>query len=313
MRRLVAASLPLGRPVDDGDAPLELVSMRNDAPRLLSATVLEGHALRTHPVPEGAGEAIAAFLDGTQRSTVVQFSGVVPIIVGVVAAVIRGRRGERLLTWRRAVVERRIYASRAQLGAAAWERLTRGAGELLCDVPFASDAEPHPFALRDAAVHAVQRHRELAEQALAHAWFDAEGGLLFVDGGISGTERMATSRRAVGVVKSHGTLYAQGAALECILGLPQGERSSVFRITSPKRTPVASWYLRLRDAAGHDPLWGLVRVECCERDVGDLSARADALSAAVLQETSPLALPDARWDRMVYGIRDCEELLRAVS
>jgi hypothetical protein len=26
----------------------------------------------------------------------------------------------------------------------------------------------------------------------------------------------------------------------------------------------------------------------------------------------PLALPDSRWDKMVYGVRDCEEFLRAV-
>ena len=25
-----------------------------------------------------------------------------------------------------------------------------------------------------------------------------------------------------------------------------------------------------------------------------------------------LALPDGRWDKMVYGIRDCEEFLKAV-
>ena len=27
---------------------------------------------------------------------------------------------------------------------------------------------------------------------------------------------------------------------------------------------------------------------------------------------TPLALPDGRWDKMMYGIRDCEEFLRAV-
>ena len=26
----------------------------------------------------------------------------------------------------------------------------------------------------------------------------------------------------------------------------------------------------------------------------------------------PVALPDNRWDKMVYGVRDCEEFLRAV-
>jgi hypothetical protein len=27
----------------------------------------------------------------------------------------------------------------------------------------------------------------------------------------------------------------------------------------------------------------------------------------------PLALPDSRWDRMAYPVRECEEFLRAIS
>jgi hypothetical protein len=117
-------------------------------------------------------------------------------------------------------------------------------------------------------------------------------------------------------VKSHRTLYAEGAALQTILGLGRRERSSAFRITSPRRITVASWYLRLRDPVGHDPMWGLVRVEIAHPETPELHAigdRADEVSRWILAEASPLALPDARWDKMVYGIRDCEEFLRAVS
>ena len=79
---------------------------------------------------------------------------------------------------------------------------------------------------------------------------------------------------------------------------------------------VASWYLRLRDPVGHDPMWGLVRVEIAHPETQELHAigdRADEVSRWILAEASPLALPDARWDKMVYGIRDCEEFLRAVA
>jgi DNA-binding NarL/FixJ family response regulator len=44
----------------------------------------------------------------------------------------------------------------------------------------------------------------------------------------------------------------------------------------------------------------------------ELTARANLISRWILAEASPLALPDGRWDKMVYGIRDCEEFLRAV-
>ena len=86
----------------------------------------------------------------------------------------------------------------------------------------------------------------------------------------------------------------------------------MFRVTSPKRTNVASWYLRLRDPRGHDPMWGLVRVEAAEPQIGDdVTARADLVSRWILAEAAPLSLPDARWDKMVYGVRDCEVFLRA--
>ena len=72
-----------------------------------------------------------------------------------------------------------------------------------------------------------------------------------------------------------------------------------------------SWYLRVRSAKGHDPLWGLVRVEVAEAERP--TERADEISRWVLAEMSPLSLPDGRWDKMAYGIRDCEEFLRAIS
>jgi hypothetical protein len=33
----------------------------------------------------------------------------------------------------------------------------------------------------------------------------------------------------------------------------------------------------------------------------------------MLAERAPLALPDARWDTMTYGVRSVEEMLRAVA
>jgi hypothetical protein len=72
-----------------------------------------------------------------------------------------------------------------------------------------------------------------------------------------------------------------------------------------------SWYLRTRDPRGRDVLWGLVRIESAM--CSDVTARADQVSRWLLAEASPLALPDPRWDRMTYGIRDCESFLRAIS
>jgi hypothetical protein len=131
---------------------------------------------------------------------------------------------------------------------------------------------------------------------------------------ISGSSRAAASKNAVGVIKSHRTLYGDVAAVRLILGLAARERSSVFAVASPNgwRATVASWYLRLRESP--DPLWGLVRVEMsmpAKLDRRALGARAGEVSRWVLAETSPLALPDGRWDTMAYGVRDCEQYLKA--
>ena len=98
--------------------------------------------------------------------------------------------------------------------------------------------------------------------------------------------------------------------------LPVNHRSSVIRVEAYHRTSVASWYLRIRDCVGQDPMWGLLRVETALPDIGEspqaIADRANLISRWILAELMPLSLPDSRWDKMVYGIRDCEEFLRSL-
>ena len=316
LQRRLALLLPDSNAVVAGST-LEVASTSYDAPRLISATVLEGATLRAHAVSGASDAEFRAFLDGTQRSQVATYVGVAPVVQGTVAAVVRERRARRMHTWRAPLVETRVYAPRAMMASGTWDTLSREYGERLVDTTdVATEMGSHPFALRDAAVHRVQEHREQLEHRLAEEWCTTEDGALFIDGGISGNDRVACSTRTVGVVKSHHTMYAEGESLSTVLSLAASERSSVFRVASAKRTPVASWYLRLRDRAGFDPMWGLVRVEVAmpATDAAErIGARADEVSRQILAEVSPLALPDARWDKMVYGVRDCEEFLRAVQ
>jgi hypothetical protein len=318
LQRRLAALRPGGQPPSGHETPIERLSPVGEPPRLIRASSLEGGPIRTQRVFGEPAVGFDAFLDGTQTSQILDFAGGVAVIYGTVAAVIRVRRNRRLVTWGTPSVARALYAPRRDLPTGYWDSLGR-LGLPLVDTSDdgPSDDAPgghHPFILRDAAVHRVQKDREDLERRLAERWCALEKGMLFIDGGISGSERIAVSSCTVGVVKSHRTLYAEGEELQRIFALRRGERSSVFRITSPKRTPVASWYLRLREAAGHDPLWGLVRVEIAHPKAGDapIAERAEEISRWVLGEASPLALPDARWDKMVYGVRDCEEFLRAI-
>jgi len=131
-----------------------------------------------------------------------------------------------------------------------------------------------------------------------------------VDGVLSDSAALSAHRRAIGVIKSHGAQYFEGAELERALTLPAGHRTSVFQPRSRgARRAIYSWYLRLWPWEGNDLLYGLLRVEA-HADAATV-ARASALSAWLMRERSPLSTPDARWDRLLYPIHDVETYLRS--
>ena len=314
--RMLAVALPeLDLADNAGREPsLEAPARPTEPARVISATLIEDAHMRGRVVSGEPEVGFGAFLDGTQASRAVYYGeDGAPVVHGTAAAVIRVRREGRLFTWKHVVEQPRLYADRRRIPAAVWSTLG-GVGIEIRDT--SDSAEPgtpfdHPFALRDAAIHRLQKDREKAEEGLAQQWCSRESLPLLIDGGISGADSVARASLAIGVIKSHRTLYAEGDALARVFALKRGERSSVFRVTSPKRTAVASWYLRMRDRRAQDPMWGLVRVDVALAD--EVSARADEVSRWILGEATPVALPDGRWDKMVYGIRDCEEFLKAVT
>jgi hypothetical protein len=322
VQRRLAARLPGVRAFGDG-IPLELRSTGPDQPRLVDSHVVEGHAMRAVRVDGDPVVGFAAFLDGTQRSEVLCYPEGLPVVHGTVAAVVRARQNRRMRTWATGpIVRPSVYAPFALIGdeaRAAIEGLRAG-GVVVVDTTeggWAPDQGPHPASLLERAMSMVQRDRERAEQELAERWCAKDGGTLFIDGGISGTDRIAGAACVAGVVKSHRTLHVPADGVSALTRLARAERSSAFVVASTRRAPVLSWYLRLRDPAGRDPFFGLVRVEAAygadmRADPRRVSERAEEVSRWVLAEASPLALPDGRWDKMVYGVRDCEEFLRAV-
>lgn len=288
----------------------------SDPPILRAAEILEGREMRAIPVVRDVSveEGFAAFLDGTQRVQIIAQEAGIPIVLGTVSAAIRVRIDRRMQSWgrRSPVVERRLYMPFAYLESAATDA-ANPFQVIDTSEPDSSGVIPsqHPASLMERAVKKVLEDRERAELSLAEAWCESERGTLFIDGGIGGSGAVATSSLAVGIVKSHRTLHAEGDALRTVLRLDAAERSPVFRLTSRSRTAVASWYLRVRSAEARDAMWGLVRIEAPEEDWS--SDRANEISRWVLRESSPLSLPDQRWDKMAYGVRDTEEFLRAIS
>ncbi|MDP9205030.1 MAG: hypothetical protein M3P12_06185 [Gemmatimonadota bacterium] len=307
----------------EGGGSLEPVAS-NDPPVLRSAEMVEGSRLRAIRIPAPSRQTrseFGAFLDGTQRVQVVGHHFGIPIVFGTASAAVRVRVNRRMITWGHQPprVERRIFlplrylpeladsrASSFGVDGSRWQIVDTSTADRNGDYP-----SQHPAVLLERAIRAVDQEREALEDQLAEAWCVRSEAPLFIDGGISRSSRVASSSCAVGVIKSHRTLYVEGDALRIVLGLEKGERSSVFRVAPRSRSSVLSWYLRLRDAKGRDAMWGLVRVEAAESDRP--AGRADEISNWVMAETTPLSLPDGRWDKMAYGVRDCEEFLRAIS
>jgi hypothetical protein len=316
--RYILGHLPECDPVEDFPRQTERPLHGEDAPTLLPPECIEGGFFRAVHVADpktARGESgFAGFLDGTQDVRVVNQSHGIPIVWATVSAAIRARVNRRLVAWsgHPPIVSRRYYIPfRYVDGLESDFRSHPQVIDTAREDAAGKVPSRHPAALMEAAVQRVQLDREAIELALAEAWCSSEKGTLYVDGSITGSSMVSQSRHAVGVIKSHRRLYADGDAFRVLVGLRAGERSSIFRVSPRSRYPVASWYVRLRNATGRDALFGLVRVEAALDD--EIFARADEISRWIIAEGSPLALPDGRWDKMAYGIRDTEEFLRAIS
>lgn len=296
-----------------GTSSLEAQREVEAPPRVESATPVEGEAMRVRRVPGEPTVGVAAFLDGIQRSHVRAHLNGVPAVHGAVAAAVREREARRLAVWTLPIRSHALYLPRPLIDAGVYAALADRCAvvDTLAGHDPAQPLPRHPGDLAARALTAVQRERERAESALATQWVRERREPLLIDGGIAGREEVARSTEAVGVVKSHRTLYVAGDAMDAVLGLREGERSTAVALASPRRTPVATWYLRLRDAGARGPFFGLVRVEVALQADG-ITDRADEVSRWLLAERAPVALPDARWDVMVYGIRECEQYLTSI-
>ena len=317
-RRFIGDRIPQCSGVEGLSQESDRYGRAEEPPVLVEPKVIEGRVFRSIAVADPGGargnSAFAAFLDGTQRIEIVSQQNGIPFVWGTVAAAVRLRVDRRLVAWPKVAprVRRRYYMP--------FRYVEQLAPELLNDPRVVDTGEAnskgvipskHPAALMESAVRKVQQDRELLEREMAEAWCAREDGLLYVDGSITSSPVVSRSMNAVGVIKTHRHLYAGGDAFRVLVGMVRGERTSVFSVAPSSRNPVASWYLRVRSAAGRDALFGLVRVEAA--DCADMTNRADEISRWILAEGAPLALPDGRWDKMTYGIRDTEEFLRAIS
>lgn len=309
--------------------PLE-ASAPADPPTISSAEPIE-QVDRARPIRASGTTSVDAFLDGIQRTSIVLHVDAIPVVHAFVAAVIRQRVDRRMETWGKALTSRALYLPRSVTDAAMWSDLEAQDVRLI-DTAVGSEPVVHPLTYRRAALDRVAIERERLEQSIATSWNDAAAGWLWVDGGVSGIPALRAQTldgvRTFGVVKSHATLYGDAAIIASTLRLDEALRSAAFLILHRIRLPVISWYVRLRAADNCDPLHGLVRVELLapestldrstghvtirDEALGEITELADMISTWIMAERLPVSLPDARWDRLTYGVHDCERYLAAL-
>lgn len=276
--------------------------------RAEEATIRPARLLEDRPVggtPVGTPApwpGVVAFLDGTQRYEVMAYAGSSPVVVAEIGAAVLERRDRQLHV--AVVARRRLLIARPEV---LLELGDTAAGHEAVALP--EDGPPHPVHDFMLARREVDRARGRLEVEIGHRYRDGSDAWLIVDGSLAESPQWAVDPRMLGVCKSHSTLPFADTDLEAYLRLPMGWRSPVFLPAGHEVAPVYSWALRLWPWEGKDLLHGLIRVEVAP--TLDSLAQADQLSRWLLAERAPVSTPDARWDRLLYGIRAVEEYLRA--
>ncbi|HKP29997.1 MAG TPA: hypothetical protein VJU15_11375 [Gemmatimonadales bacterium] len=280
---------------------------RREEAKIRPSELVEHSSARAIDVGAAAGcPEPVAFLDGVQRHQVVAYGRrfPFPLVAGVVAAAVRERVDRRLST---AVHEvRHVLVGRHE----ALEAATGLWDEKYHRVVLDEEESEHPVAEMDRAVAAIDDARSRLEVAVGEAFRARSNAWLIVDGSLAESRAFARDGRMLGVSKSHATLPFSGPDLETYLRLAPGHRSSVFQPASRRFAPVYAWGLRLWPWEGRDLLCGLVRVEAAP--TRESIARADEFSRWILAERAPVSAPDARWDRLLYGIHNVEDFLAAI-
>ena len=292
----------------------EDVSAAAQEPVLSSAELVEGDSLGAVSVGTPEASGFSHFLDGIERRQLLYYDSMTPMVYGFTAAVVRERRSDRKMYTFDSVSQEKLYCACSKVDTEGLLGADIEIYDTLADSEADKSAIEHPLRLLDLARRAVSKDREKLERALAEKWITKagdSGGWLLWDGSITIGFDAYKHPRVIGVIKSHQTHYFQGEEQSKIMKLRVGERSSVFMPKARERTPVYSWYLRLHPNDGCDVYFGLIRIEAAASD--ETLEIVDMVSRWLLGERAPLALPDGRWDRMIYPIRDCEQYLKAIA
>ncbi len=284
-----------------------------------SITHLEGAHLSIIPIipalPADTTWRVRYFLDGVQRTLPIGWCGMNALaLVVVVAGVIERRPQDGVF---RSVPGMTHIASSIIIASAAndthtddlYDAFTRtGLDVQTADNPTTGSLHDGDFiALQSRIRPVVSTVREACEYEALKAWIertDGSEGWLVMDGSLS----RADIGNAMGLIKRHSRFDLTNTEMTDLLHMPVGHRSSAFqRAVSGGLRPI-TWYLRLHEATGADPLFGLARIEAPSQTANPRDY--DTLSHLIFAERTPRATNDDRWPTLLYPIHIAERILK---
>ncbi|CAN5647969.1 hypothetical protein BH09CHL1_BH09CHL1_12080 [soil metagenome] len=301
-------------------------SLDSASPRLageIEVQRIEDDPIVSRSVPKPTSPSrLQYFLDGAQFTYPVYRVEHIPIYRTISAAAIlhRNDRGEASILPGSLRVFRAWIMPTQQIP----EQLTRvleifdSFGDTVLD-PLVQSTAPENYArslldygeIERASFRSAGNARADMERDLLGWWQGSNrgDGWIVVDGALR-----SPVENAVGLVKSITYQHLTGEESIHLFGLRAGHRTSAF-VPETRRTRSAPsdaerllWYLRMREAEGHDARYGLVRIEVAgERRDTEL---IDQLSGWLLDERAPRATSDERSDTLLYPIHLLERMLK---
>ncbi len=250
------------------------------------------------------------FLDGVQRTIPLGWCGMSTLALAVVVVGVIERRPQDGVF--HAVHGMTDVQSNVIIAAAPGEQT-----DALCasftraglDIDLCTDDAPvsRPgdyIALQACLRPAVNRFRAGCERAALGRWVSRYAGTdawLLMDGRLPD----GSTPHVIGLIKQHHHFALDGDEMLAVLTLAKGTRTSAFRRDAKAAT---TWYARLHDGTGLDPLHGLVRIEAASGvTTGDA---IDTITRHVYAERTPRATADTRWPTLLYPIHIAERILK---
>jgi len=273
------------------------------------------------PQKDSSFSGLNFFEDGTQRTLLIgyilyqQFH--IPVHFSIISSVILKREDRKLTVWDQPLIKKFLIVPKQFVA-------NQEAFDLLPSDVTISDIKtetPDYYEIKRLAVQESKKERIKCEEDLIEKWLKSAGkdDFLVIDGTIMNFRNEKAIEKCVGVSKSFRTIYCKLGEYQKILQLKEFERSWAFRFKEEDEDlkmgmrDRISWYLRLRNKAGHNPEFGLVRLEVSLKHEESIEQIANSISKSIISERYPASFPDERWHNLIYPVKRCEDYLRSIS